>query len=85
MGLLWGRNRRAFALIAAVLLAEAVLIGALAITSNRFVFVWIAIDSVRAGAAIVIPSEFLWNAIRPMVLQKYQRAAEWSVATWARH
>ena len=84
-GLLWGRNRRGFALLAAVLLAEAALIGALVITSNRFVFVWIAIDSARAGAAIVIPAAFLWNAVRPMVLRQYQRATEWSLATWVRH
>lgn len=81
MGLLWGRHRRGFALIAVVLLAEAALIGALVITSNRFVFVWIAIDSTLAGAAIVIPVAFLWKVVRPMVRHKHQRATEWSLAT----
>ncbi len=85
VGLVWGRNRLGFILLAVVLLAEAALIGALVITGDRFVFVWSAIDSVCAGMVIVIPASFAWSAVRPLVLERYEQAMKWSVATWARH
>lgn len=85
LGLVWGRFRPGFALLALVVLAEAALIGALVMTSERFMFVWIAMDSVRAGMVIVIAASLAWNMARPLILEKYEQAMKWSVATWVRH
>lgn len=85
LGLVWGRYRPGFALLAVVVLAEAALVGALVMTSDRFMFVWIALDSVLAGMLIVIASSLARNMVRPLILEKYEQAMKWSVATWARH
>jgi hypothetical protein len=78
-GLALGADRRLFVLLAAVMVAEAALIGVFVITTDRFQFVWVAMDSAAAGAVIVIPVSVIYQAVIAWTKSR-SGAAEWSVA-----
>lgn len=80
-GLALGTNRRVYGLLAAAVAAEAALVGAMVITTERFQFVWVAVDNAAACAGVVMVATAATGATRTLVLPRRKGTAAWSIMT----